>query len=532
MSVKRKLLIGFVSVIILTAVIAGLSISKMVSTNNAVFTMHNLLADTNSELMSLENIWSEVDDQAYKLQLSANSYNSSSQNDLDKNIKKLVDLCKKASEDTTLDNKAAEQLLKNAQSYAQSISSAFYPALSSGHLDEASAIYDEKLDVIYTSSKEQMLSLIESNVKHAGDIALEQVNMRDIYIILALTIATIIVSLIIGSCIARQITHSLNTAARLAHEIADGNLTRKIEIRSNDEFGELEKSLKHMRDNLMELVNAIKDSSEQLEGGIDHVHAATLEISNAAELNQNRAITVAAASDEMVSTTADIAKNCAHTAKAAESTKHSTVEGAAKIQETIKIIKDQAEQSGKDAENMNRLADQANKVSSIIETIEDIADQTNLLALNAAIEAARAGEAGKGFAVVADEVRSLASRTSASTQEITRMVVSMQQDAKICSDSMTASYQNMNQIADRTNEMNLVLNDVSDKATDVSLQITQIATAAEEQTTATSEISTNMQSITEANKTYIDKVEEATAEIMTSKEVINELLEHLKKFKF
>ncbi|MDD7023152.1 MAG: methyl-accepting chemotaxis protein, partial [Aeromonadales bacterium] len=176
---------------------------------------------------------------------------------------------------------------------------------------------------------------------------------------------------------------------------------------------------------------------------------------------------------------------------------------------------------------VSRLADQASKVSSIVETIEDIANQTNLLALNAAIEAARAGEAGKGFAVVADEVRTLASRTSKSTQEITKMVTAMQQDAKEANDSMAASLENMDNIAAQSSKLHGSLKNVISEVDSVSGQITQVATAAEEQTTATSEISTNMQSIKTAAMDLSESAQHCDDEVDNTVALLKELGDRL-----
>ncbi len=105
-----------------------------------------------------------------------------------------------------------------------------------------------------------------------------------------------------------------------------------------------------------------------------------------------------------------------------QTTDDSATKGASVVQQTVDVMRELADRMQEAAEGIEALDRQSQAIGALVQSIRSIADQTNLLALNAAIEAARAGDQGRGFAVVVDEVRQLASRTSAATEEITRVV--------------------------------------------------------------------------------------------------------------
>ncbi|MGN1281280.1 MAG: methyl-accepting chemotaxis protein [Succinivibrio sp.] len=318
--------------------------------------------------------------------------------------------------------------------------------------------------------------------------------------IILFAVIEIILAILITLALSKNIRKEIFSIASLAKKLAKGDLSFEIQIKKKDEFRTLLESLSIMREQWHSNISEVIEVSSNLGRVIDELSVSSESISEIALNNQNRAITVAAASDEMVSTTSDIAKNCEGASLTAEESATSTKDGVSRVNEIITKIECQVEKSKQDAQLVQSLAQQAEKIGSIVQTIDDIASQTNLLALNAAIEAARAGEAGKGFAVVADEVRALASRTSSSTSEITRMVTQIQNEAKNADDAMHESVMVMDELSGESAKIEMILSELTNRVAEVSTQITQIATAAEQQTTATSEISSNMKGITDGSK--------------------------------
>lgn len=408
----------------------------------------------------------------------------------------------------------------------------FLPQITSGKdLPVAADIFREEMagDFLVTADKiDELIGFqISSVTSHVDDL---NTNTPMILNVIMASIA-LLMCIYTAYALPRYIVNNINKLKAESEVIASGDLSKPINIHSQDELGDVFHAVEHMRVNWKDRVGEIVEVAHESINNTHKIHEITQKVAEKSETAQSRAMTVAAASDEMVSTTADIAKNCENAANVASESVDITRNGVKDVEATINGMQDYVVKAKADAERIQTLFDQSQKIGTIVQTIEDIASQTNLLALNAAIEAARAGNAGKGFAVVADEVRALASRSSASTQQITKMVVQIQEDSSAANSSMTVSLQTISDLAQKAEDVRSILHDIIEKVNDVNGRITQIATAAEQQTTATSEISENMQQITDATKQFADMVMEAQNMSDQSLVSVERMLDQMNKFK-
>ena len=214
------------------------------------------------------------------------------------------------------------------------------------------------------------------------------------YVLLALLIG---IGLVLAVLVARGLAEPVRAATEHLKAMATGDLTRRLEVRSRDEMGEM-----------AEHFNTFADEMERI---IGEVRAGATQLSSAATQ-------ISASSQALSQGTSEQAASVEETTSSLEGMNTSVVQNA----DNSRAMEQMAMKGARDAEDSGRAVsetvDAMKTIAEKITIIEDIAYQTNLLALNAAIEAARAGEHGKGFAVVATEVRKLAERSQAAANEI------------------------------------------------------------------------------------------------------------------
>ena len=334
------------------------------------------------------------------------------------------------------------------------------------------------------------------------------------------------VLLLLAVVLGRRVVNRLKLLIAAMDDLAagEGDLTKRVQINSQDEIGDMASAVNRFVDKLQPIVREAGDVAQRTGVEIGAMSQRNAGADAAAKSQRDEV----AESLRALSQMADEAQAESHAMQAAlqqvVDIRQATDENTRTSAQVGSLIEALAGQVDTGAKVIERLAQQSEQIEVVLEVIHGIAEQTNLLALNAAIEAARAGETGRGFAVVADEVRALASKTQSSTGDIQAHIGALQQGAR---EAVAA----IGQAGRQANEGLLVLRDSARLQQSVQVSVEQVHAAIGLATQAAAHQAKGAQAVRGRVQTIhaqAEKAAQAVVETTASGKVLDGLAAQLK----
>ncbi|VVP54291.1 Methyl-accepting chemotaxis protein McpP [Pseudomonas fluorescens] len=328
-------------------------------------------------------------------------------------------------------------------------------------------------------------------------VEIEALILATLFMIAGSTVVLLGLVIALALFVARVVIKPLNNTSAALINIGrgEGDLTKRLNIDTADEVGEVARGFNEFAQKIQHLISEVKGVVTALSHSASTIQQIVQLTDNDARTQKTETTQVAAAVYQMSTAVQEVAGSASLAANAAQEADEEAVVGQHIVAKTIASIQKLADEVKTASHTIEKLGVDAEQIGSVVSVIRGIAEQTNLLALNAAIEAARAGEQGRGFAVVADEVRMLATRTQQSTNEIQLMIDAFQQGTRAAVQIMHRSREQSLHTVEQADKTRESLQTITKSVSTITQMNIQIAAAAEQQTAVAGDISRSIHEI-------------------------------------
>ncbi|NIK80563.1 methyl-accepting chemotaxis protein [Paenibacillus castaneae] len=514
-SIRIKLLLGFISILLIMALIIIVSIGQLQSVNS---TYAELINDKTAKMLKIKNMVSAVKSEQVALRGYIIERNDKTLKSLEDSHSLYVSISNELA--PTLYSQTMKDLLVESDTHEKEYFNFTKQIIDYKRLNNMLMItnllttqgpiivnnFEKAMNAMESKQQNDLDTGIADAAKHSSDVS---------RLLIISGIISIILGLAIAIFIGRLITNPIIAVSRAAEKIAAGDLTGDaVKMNNKDELGVLASSFNMMSNNLRSVITQIGSNAEQVAASSEELTANSEQTSVATEQIAKAMQEFASGIDLQVKVVGDglqtinemsigfqqIAENTQNvSAKAAEASEKA-VHGHGFIQTAVEQMNSISETVNGLAEVVGELGSQSEEISQIVQVITELSAQTNLLSLNAAIEAARAGEHGRGFEVVATEVRKLSHQSSESAQQISNLIFTIQMGMDRAVQSMEAVTKEVKSGIEIVHTAGQSFEYIQEAVTNVAAQSEEVSASVQEMTAGVDEMTGSMRTITQVTE--------------------------------